>query len=607
MYLRGKSQVGPFVAVTATVNNHTRTPDDRPIANGLPSASAELAEFGLPLFASFCTTRIDALVADYLALPAGPSAQRRNLVRRIGHLLGAFFQINASHPKIAAVQAQAVAPDAFTIRQDTLSMGWSSKEVYNGKMNDDLHANKGPSPGASSVVEYMRQFFSFNFQWHAFAYHSDELCGYHKGTLRGDLAMTGNSIGDPHLRTVNGTNYDFQGVGEFTLLRDGAAMEIQVRVSPVATANPITDNYSGLKACVSLNTAVAARIGKRKISYQPGREGRRLEFYLDGKQADLTSQGIDLSGTRVSAFDANGETGLRVDYDNGTILTVTPRFWTPHQAWYMDVSISNTQAVEGLMGYIPKDSWLPRLRNGQDLGPKPAGLPDRYKALYKTFADSWRITDVTSLFVYASGTSTKNFTDVDWPADKPPCKLLPQFQIPGVGVHASIPIAEAELICRGIHDKDLFNNCVFDVSTTGDKFFAEGYHHAQELRLYGTKVEISGYRPAILRPDRSPAAAKAQMPDGADHWLAVTATVSPLSPGRPTPTGTVTFYVDGMPMRRPVELDEQGSARATVGPLKQGEHKVRATYSGGGKYNFESSSSPNLVHVVGKERDVRPR
>ena len=91
------------------------------------------------------------------------------------------------------------------------------------------------------------------------------------------------------------------------------------------------------------------------------------------------------------------------------------------------------------MGFVPKGSWLPRLRNGVDVGPRPASLHDRYVTLYKTFADSWRVTDKTSLFVYAPGTSTKTFTDPDWPAEKLPCKLKPEFQIPGVKVHQGMP------------------------------------------------------------------------------------------------------------------------------------------------------------------------
>ena len=76
-------------------------------------------------------------------------------------------------------------------------------------------------------------------------------------------------------------------------------------------------------------------------------------------------------------------------------------------------------------------TWLPLLPSGATVGPKPASLHERYVALYQTFADAWRVTDQTSLFVYAPGTSTKTFTDRDWPAEKPPCKLKPQFEIPG--------------------------------------------------------------------------------------------------------------------------------------------------------------------------------
>ena len=75
------------------------------------------------------------------------------------------------------------------------------------------------------------------------------------------------------------------------------------------------------------------------------------------------------------------------------------------------------------MGRIPPGTWLPALPSGATVGPKPASLHDRYVALYRTFADAWRVTDETSLFEYAPGTSTKTFTDPDWPAEKPPCVL----------------------------------------------------------------------------------------------------------------------------------------------------------------------------------------
>jgi Bacterial Ig-like domain (group 3) len=586
VYFRGASQVGPFTHTATMVNENTRTPDSRPIAMGLASAAAEIAEFGLPNLIAFSDARIDLLVADYDALPAGPSTQRRNLARRIGHLLS-----SVSAAKASAVQS--AHPGVFTVRVGTLPQGWPNKEVYNGKVDTNLHA----LPGGSSVIAYMTEFFSFDFQWNPFSFHSDELCGHHKGTLSANLAMHGGHIGDPHTRTVDGTSYDFQSVGEFTLLRDGAKMEIQVRQTPVATANPAQDSHTGLTACVSINTAVAARVGRHRISLQPGREGHLLQFYLDGKPANLPVEGIDLVGGRVSAFDANGETGLRVDYDNGTILLATPAFWSAHNVWYINVSVSNTRGDEGIMGFIPKGSWLPRLRNGATVGAMPASLHDRYVALYKIFADSWRVTNRTSLFVYARGTSTKTFTDRDWPAEKPPCKLKREFQLPGVRVHRGMPVAEAEMICRAVTMKDLHQNCVFDVATTGDETFAKGYLLAQELRLYGTAVQIVGFQ-APSREDRSLDATPVEPPSQTDHSVAVIATVVALSSGRPIPTGSVTFFVDGVPMKRPVQLDGRGRARLTVGPLKPGEHRIRASYSGGGKYDYHSSTSPNLIYTV---------
>ncbi len=252
-----------------------------------------------------------------------------------------------------------------------------------------------------------------------------------------------------------------------------------------------------------MNTAVAARVGKHRIALQPGREGTRLQFYVDGKPASLSTEGIDLGANRVTAFDANGETGMRVDFEDHTVLLVTPAFWTAHNVWYLNVSVSNTSAHKGVMGFIPRDSWLPRLRDGTNVGPMPASLQDRYVTLYKTFADSWRVTDTTSLFVYAPGTSTKTFTDTDWPAEKPPCKLKPEFQIPGVPVHRGMPVDRARIVCNAVTIKDLHANCVFDVATTGDEIFAKGYLLAQELRLYGTTVQITGAE-AAGRPDRMP-------------------------------------------------------------------------------------------------------
>jgi hypothetical protein len=601
IYFKGASQVGPFTHIATAANQHTRSPDSRPIAGGeITAPAAGYTAIGIPLdLQTFAINRLNALLVDYAALPSGPSVQRRNLVRRIGHLLGSLDPANpTTAPTITSVQGKAVAPDVFTIRMGAAPDAWPSMEQYTGKVDTALHAWPGASPGASSVVAYLTQFFSFDVQWSPFAFTTDENCGYHTGTLQGDLSMTGNHIGDPHVHTVDGTKYDFQSVGEFTLLLDGDRLELQVRQTPVPTANPATDAHSGLTECVSINTAVAVRMGPHRIALQQGSERQQgVQFYVDGKTADIPADGIDLGGSRVSAFAANAATGIRVDFEDGTVVLITPTPWAANNVWYLNVSVSNTSADEGVMGFIPKGSWLPRLRNGVDVGPMPASLHDRYVTLYKTFADSWRVTDKTSLFVYAPGTSTATFTDPDWPAETLPCKLKPQFQIPGVKVHQGMPVDRAETICRVVTDKDLYQNCVFDVATTGDELFAQAYVFAQELRLYSTSVKIACHQ----GPTRSyrPSNVKADVPaQPGVKSVFVTATVLPLTPGRPIPTGTVTVLIDGVAMNRPAQLDDGGRARVTITALKPGEHKIRATYSGGGKFDYHSSSSPTLLYTV---------
>ncbi|HET7463270.1 MAG TPA: multicopper oxidase domain-containing protein [Longimicrobium sp.] len=400
----------------------------------------------------------------------------------------------------------------------------------------------------------------------------------------------GADNGDPHIRTVDGKRYDFQGAGEFVLLRDHEGLEIQARQTPVMAANPITDDYSGLTVCVSLNTAVAARVGSHRIAYQPGPERGQLQFYLDGKPARLTPEGIDLEGHRVSAYDAGDAAGLRVDYENLTVLTVTPNFWSSHGLWYLNISVAHTQAEWGIMGSIPESTWLPRLPNGATVGPMPASLGERYDTLYRTFADAWRVTDDTSLFVYAAGTSTDTFTDLDWPSDKPPCRLKPRFEIPGAPIPVGIEIDRAREICRDVTVDHLNRDCVFDVATTGDETFAKGYLRAQELWLRGSTVQITGDRGSTATGEP----------------LEVTATVLPMHGGKEPPAGSVTFLVDGAAAGPPVKLDGHGRARFTADRLDVGTHRIRAAYAPeDGDRGYLASSSANLLHTVreGPERE----
>jgi len=437
-----------------------------------------------------------------------------------------------------------------------------------GKWSWELDTSLGPTPAS---IQYV----------YITAADSDNRKDQAVFRLKVGAPDDGSDSGDVHLRTVDGTRYDFQSVGEFILLRDYDGIEIQTRQSPVVTANPITDAYSGLTACVSLNTAVAVRVAGHAIAYQQAGEQGQLRLYLDGKPISLPDNGLNLKGNHISYFDAEGGNGLRIDYAHGPVVQITPRFWTSHQIWYMNVNVSHTLAEHGLMGRISRPNWLPNLPSGQTMGPKPKSLADRYTALYKTFTNAWRVTDANSMFVYAPGTSTETFTDRDWPAIELPCELKPGFGQPGAPIPAGIDIEQAQALCQAVTEPDLHQFCVFDVATFGDQEFAKGYEFAQKLRLTSTSVQLV---PSTCE-------------NGQPGFVAI---VLPLHGSAATPRGQVQFIVDGKPFDAPRSLNNKGRACLPMNELKPGQHTVQVVYESEDGQQ-QPSSSPTVTHTVPKD------
>jgi hypothetical protein len=289
--------------------------------------------------------------------------------------------------------------------------------------------------------------------------------------------------GDPHLITTNGVHYDFQSAGEFIALKNSdTGFEIQTRQSPVQTSfTPPANPYTGLASCVSLNTAVAMRVGKHRVTYQPapGTKGKpeQMQLHIDGRLVSPASSPFNLGAGNVVRTISPG--GLDVTTADGTAVKVLPLFWTSEGYWHLDVSVQNTPAREGTMGPVLAGDWLPRAPNGASFGPRPAALHDRHIVLNQKFADAWRVTHTTSLFDYAAGTSTANFTDKNWPPESgQPCRTALSSAPPLKSMQPEL----AKAACQGIRDKALLEDCLFDVTVMGDRTVARGYLILDKLR-----------------------------------------------------------------------------------------------------------------------------
>jgi hypothetical protein len=393
--------------------------------------------------------------------------------------------------------------------------------------------------------------------------------------------FTATNDGDPHITTVEGIHYDFQSAGEFIVLRDGNGTQIQTRQSPVTTQPPFTNPYTGLATCVSLNTAIAARVGTHRVTYQPNLSGRPdssdMQLRVDGVLTTLGVQPINLGpGARVmKSADGNG---IAIDFPDGTNLTATSNFWgPPHNRWYINLSVFSTEATEGIMGALASGSWLPALPNGTSLGPKPAALPQRYVDLYQKFANAWRVTNATSLFDYAPGTSTATFTLASWPPENPPCV------VPDSPPTKPVDANTAQKLCAQIVDGNRKANCVFDVGITGEPGFAKLYLVSQQLQARSTRTIVNDSKnPTVL-----------------GEAVTFTASVSlRASSGKGIPTGTVQFTLDGAKTGNPVKLNAKGEATLSTSSLAVGNHLVGAQYIPAQGSAFLASSSLDKPHSV---------
>ena len=204
----------------------------------------------------------------------------------------------------------------------------------------------------------------------------------------------------------------------------------------------------------------------------------KLQLRVDGDPVNLTKD-HDLGGGSIIRKSAvRGEIDLRLA--DGTRVVVTPYFWTAQGYWYLDVQVFNTPAREGVMGPILAQDWLPLAPDGSSFGPKPALLSDRHVQLNVKFADAWRVNIDSSLFAYAAGTSTDNFTDRNWPPE--PGKACTKTTVSGTTPFVKEPRPDiAKKACSSIRDKAILADCVYDVTVMGDVIAAKGHRRADKL------------------------------------------------------------------------------------------------------------------------------
>ncbi|NCR99411.1 MAG: hypothetical protein GPJ32_16725 [Microcystis aeruginosa L311-01] len=255
----------------------------------------------------------------------------------------------------------------------------------------------------------------------------------------------GGSWGDPHLTTFDGIKYDFQSVGEFTLVKSTTDdFEIQTRQQP----------WNG-STSVSVNSAIAIKLG-----------GQRIGFYLnDPNPLKINGIAANLPNGQLYAI---GQNLIVRDGDSYSIFSANNDYINiDFNSTYININLGLAENRKGnLIGLLGNYNGTTNddfaLRNGTVIG----GTITTGQ-LYGEYDDSWRITQATSLFDYGTGQNTNTFTDLTFPNNVITIDSL---------TPAQRAAAEQIAINAGITDPDILNDAILDIFlTNGAPEIIQGY------------------------------------------------------------------------------------------------------------------------------------
>ncbi|XP_061188739.1 uncharacterized protein LOC133196904 [Saccostrea echinata] len=290
---------------------------------------------------------------------------------------------------------------------------------------------------------------------------------------------SGVSYGDPHINTIDGLKYTYNGLGEYTMLEvknissGSIIFELQSRTT-------LAQNETGSEIHATIFSAFAAREDNVTAQVEVNLEKNGIivfcngldvtnEFYNDTSYECSQNNKLRLSRSQVNNHSVQilfpSEIALIVSFD---VLMLDLNILIPK-------SLSNETENRGLLGNIngdPTDDLT--LRNGSVMSKSSSE-----KDIYYTFGESWRLDSANSIFSYRAGESCAMFQNNSF---------VPLFF---EDFKASL-IEKANETCKGD------SGCLYDYLATQSKAIAENSKNILEtlemrqLQAANTAPEIKG-------------------------------------------------------------------------------------------------------------------
>ena len=240
-------------------------------------------------------------------------------------------------------------------------------------------------------------------------------------------------------------------------------LDVQVRQQP----------FPG-SASIAIDTAAAMRVAGTTLELAGNASGD-LHLWVDGKTVSYSS-GALVGGGNIAT---QGPGQATVTWPDGTTVTVTSI--TTIAAANVKASCNSGDAIDVMV-------TVPRSRFGHLMGllgdpgapastlvggdgatykldelAQPWDSAHNFDVLYHQFAQSWRVSQQSSLFYYPPGASTASFSKTAFPS-----KALTIASLAPKNASS----AESDCRAEGIINPSLLADCVYDVGLTGRDCFA---------------------------------------------------------------------------------------------------------------------------------------
>jgi Ca2+-binding RTX toxin-like protein len=279
-------------------------------------------------------------------------------------------------------------------------------------------------------------------------------------------ALPGWVSGDPHLKTLDGVDYDFQAAGEFVLLQstDAQGFALQARMVPVgenvSVNQAIATNLDGTPVMIDAADAEPLHVNGIAVALADGSaldvgEGR---IYRRGDVYTIVYPGAD-------GVIGNGDSQVVVRVRDGRLD--------------LDVRL-NAELLGSLEGLLGDGDGNPDNDIARADGTVLA-RPLVFSELYGAYRDDWRVSDLgDSLFTYDAGESPDGFFQSDFPGAIVSLDTLD----PGV-----LAAARDAALAAGLQEGSAaFDNAVLDFALTNDESFLTS---ALEVPLASVGTELA--------------------------------------------------------------------------------------------------------------------